>query len=199
MTGAPGTTDPSSTVFIHSVRNLDLVEPLGGDTYADAEGGFDVSVPGPSDGLYRVVVHNFEASKAINFRVENDVTDPWPVVEVGDEDLGLCIELSTDGIDFGDRAVGSTAIDVVNVTNICDGVVSFIGFSMAPFETARAGDFGAMAPPGDLSPGESTGVVVAFWPSIVADHFGVLLLDMIDPVGVETVRMSIPVRGRGAP
>jgi hypothetical protein len=196
ISGAPGATEPFATVFVHSLVVTDVMEPLDVDVTADADGAFDLWFVGASDGVFRAIVHGAEASLAVNLRAQIEGSGPWSVVTVEDEDIDSCLELSSDVVDFGAVAVGSTSTQIVDVTNTCDELLSSFGAYMTPFMESVEGDFGAMAPLDDLEPGESMGLVVAFWPESARDHVGVLMVELFPSDGIDTVRMSLPVRGR---
>lgn len=196
VTGAAGSTEPFAKVFMHTLVSEDPMELVEMDTISDANGAFELYLVGPFDGVFRAIIHGAEASKVVNLRAEVGEPEPWPVVTVDESQIDSCLDLSTDVLDFGDVAVGSTSTQIVNATNICDERLSSFGAYIVPFFESVEGDFGAMAPFDDLDPGESTGLVVAFWPEDDRDHVGVLMVEMMPIVGLETIRMSLPVRGR---
>lgn len=196
VSGAAGSTEPFATVYMHALVVEDYMELGLMDTVSDASGAFELTFVGPSNGIFRAIVHGSESSRAVNLRAETGGEEPWSVITVDDSDTGQCLEFTIDVLDFGELRVGSTSTQIVDITNICEEPMEAFGAYIDLFFEAVEGDFGAMAPMDELAPGESTGLVVAFWPEEVRDHFGVLIVDMVANEGMGSVRMSLPVRGR---
>lgn len=196
--GLEGVTDPGNVVVLHRLEAMREVPPELAPSalaIADAAGNFFLTLGGGPDGSFRAIVHGDDGFVVSNFTLDTGV-EPWTPAPIEDAGLAECIGVSPPQLDFGVLPVGGTETEVVVVRNGCgsDVVLEDVGVIAPPASDGEPA-YDAMVRRTVLTPGESTSVVVAYWPGEAGPHRGALIFVTQYPDRAVTLLPSIPVRG----
>lgn len=204
MIGDAEATEANAVLLAHRVRPVEFMVPEMPSlalTHVDEMGRFEVLLHGPAEGILRVLIHGEEGTLARNLEIlPGEPGTPRAVAELAEEWPDTCLVPDTTEIDFGSVTDGETATAVVQVENTCDEMVFLHDhFVLADPEPESEWTFGVLARAPVLEPHAVMSVVVAFWPSDVAEYRGALFIFGEGDLPGEPFLMSIPVRGVSTP